>query len=213
MRCLGNRTTVPKLGPLYNSHSKYVFFFFFDALYFFSFCYFLFIRNDIALVKLADPVYDNGYVAIANLPHPGQMLPHDFTCYITGWGLMDCETHTHMYYISHAQHTSNKEEIPTLPLHSLFSQTKGASLPSCRRLPSPWWSIQSALSLIGGAAMLWKPWCVLEGMESYQAARYSKHTSASAECRAVLVLKPGCLNPKLACASIYIYFCISFQRW
>ncbi|GAA6215014.1 chymotrypsin-like elastase family member 2A [Lates japonicus] len=45
--------------------------------------------NDIALLKLGTPVYDNGFVAVANLPYPGQMLPHGFTCYITGWGLMD----------------------------------------------------------------------------------------------------------------------------
>ncbi|XP_041817860.1 chymotrypsin-like elastase family member 2A [Chelmon rostratus] len=45
--------------------------------------------NDIAIMRLAEPVYDNGYVAIASLPAPGQMLPHGFTCYITGWGLMD----------------------------------------------------------------------------------------------------------------------------
>ncbi|XP_010783843.1 LOW QUALITY PROTEIN: chymotrypsin-like elastase family member 2B, partial [Notothenia coriiceps] len=45
--------------------------------------------NDIALLRLANPVYDNGYVAIADLPYPDQMLPHGFTCYITGWGLMD----------------------------------------------------------------------------------------------------------------------------
>ncbi|XP_039983482.1 chymotrypsin-like elastase family member 1 [Xiphias gladius] len=45
--------------------------------------------NDIALLRLANPVYDNGYVAIAELPHPGQILPNGFTCYITGWGLMD----------------------------------------------------------------------------------------------------------------------------
>ncbi|CAN9506320.1 unnamed protein product [Ophioblennius macclurei] len=45
--------------------------------------------NDIALMRLADPIYDNGFVAIADLPAPEQMLPHDFTCYITGWGLMD----------------------------------------------------------------------------------------------------------------------------
>ncbi|XP_077411157.1 chymotrypsin-like elastase family member 2A [Vanacampus margaritifer] len=47
--------------------------------------------NDIALLRLADSVYDNGFVAIANLPRPGQMLPHDFTCFITGWGIMDYE--------------------------------------------------------------------------------------------------------------------------
>ncbi|XP_056220632.1 chymotrypsin-like elastase family member 2A [Seriola aureovittata] len=45
--------------------------------------------NDIAIMKLANPVYDNGYVAVADLPAPQQMLPHDFICYITGWGLMD----------------------------------------------------------------------------------------------------------------------------
>lgn len=54
-------------------------------------CSVISLRNDIALLKLADPVYDNGYVEIANLPYPGEMLPHGFTCYITGWGLMDCE--------------------------------------------------------------------------------------------------------------------------
>ncbi|XP_034998813.2 chymotrypsin-like elastase family member 2A [Hippoglossus stenolepis] len=45
--------------------------------------------NDIALLRLADPVYDNGYVAIAELPYPDQMLPHHYTCYITGWGSYD----------------------------------------------------------------------------------------------------------------------------
>ncbi|KAM9332635.1 chymotrypsin-like elastase family member 2A [Pholidichthys leucotaenia] len=45
--------------------------------------------NDIAVMKLANPVSDNGYVAIAELPYPGETLPHDFTCYITGWGLID----------------------------------------------------------------------------------------------------------------------------
>ncbi|XP_071778529.1 chymotrypsin-like elastase family member 2A [Centroberyx gerrardi] len=44
--------------------------------------------NDIAVLRLVNPVYDNGFVAIADLPAPGQMLPHGFTCYITGWGLM-----------------------------------------------------------------------------------------------------------------------------
>ncbi|KAK3551904.1 hypothetical protein QTP70_031550 [Hemibagrus guttatus] len=44
--------------------------------------------NDIALMKLDSPVYNNGYVAIAELPYPGQILPNGFTCYITGWGLL-----------------------------------------------------------------------------------------------------------------------------
>ena len=42
-------------------------------------------------MKLAEPVYGNGYVALADLPGPDQMLPHDFECVITGWGLLDCE--------------------------------------------------------------------------------------------------------------------------
>lgn len=53
-------------------------------------------RNDIAILKLAEPVYDNGYTSFAKLPYAHQTLPHGFTCYITGWGRMDCET---KYYI------------------------------------------------------------------------------------------------------------------
>ncbi|XP_042256156.1 chymotrypsin-like elastase family member 2A [Thunnus maccoyii] len=48
--------------------------------------------NDIALMKLAEPVYDNGAVAYAQFPYPDQMLPHDFECVITGWGLLDSFT-------------------------------------------------------------------------------------------------------------------------
>uniref|UniRef100_A0A3B3ZRG0 Peptidase S1 domain-containing protein n=1 Tax=Periophthalmus magnuspinnatus TaxID=409849 RepID=A0A3B3ZRG0_9GOBI len=46
-------------------------------------------RNDIAILRLADPIYDNGHVAIANLPSPGATLPNNFECVITGWGLID----------------------------------------------------------------------------------------------------------------------------
>lgn len=53
--------------------------------------YFIPIRNDIALMKLDSSAYDNGYVAIAELPYPGQILPNGFTCYITGWGLLASE--------------------------------------------------------------------------------------------------------------------------
>lgn len=57
-------------------------------------------RNDIAILKLAVPVYDNGYVAIADLPGPDQTLPNGFTCYITGWGLMGCKKmQMHKIYI------------------------------------------------------------------------------------------------------------------
>ncbi|KAF3703637.1 Chymotrypsin-like elastase family member 2A [Channa argus] len=45
--------------------------------------------NDIALLRLSSPVLNNGYVEVANVPYPNEMLPHGFTCYITGWGLID----------------------------------------------------------------------------------------------------------------------------
>ncbi|XP_029001418.1 elastase-1-like [Betta splendens] len=44
--------------------------------------------NDLALLKLFNPVQNNGYVEIANLPRPDHVLPHGFPCYITGWGLV-----------------------------------------------------------------------------------------------------------------------------
>uniref|UniRef100_A0A3Q3W973 Peptidase S1 domain-containing protein n=1 Tax=Mola mola TaxID=94237 RepID=A0A3Q3W973_MOLML len=68
--------------------------------------------NDIAILKLAQYVYDNGYVAIANLPAPEQMLPDGFSCYITGWGYMDCEKR-----LMHIQ----KALIPVVE-HSICSQ-------------------------------------------------------------------------------------------
>ncbi|KAJ8418794.1 hypothetical protein AAFF_G00002930 [Aldrovandia affinis] len=44
--------------------------------------------NDIALLRLVNPVYDNGFVKLAELPAIDQVLPHNFACYITGWGLL-----------------------------------------------------------------------------------------------------------------------------
>ncbi|KAJ0059590.1 hypothetical protein NL108_001971, partial [Boleophthalmus pectinirostris] len=45
--------------------------------------------NDIAVLRLADSPYDNGYIGIANLPYSGDTLPNGFECFITGWGLTD----------------------------------------------------------------------------------------------------------------------------
>ncbi|NXS55726.1 CELA1 elastase, partial [Brachypteracias leptosomus] len=42
---------------------------------------------DIALLHLASSAYDNGYVEIANLPSEGDILPNNYPCYITGWGV------------------------------------------------------------------------------------------------------------------------------
>lgn len=55
------------------------------------------IRNDLALIKLDSSVYDNGHVAIAELPYPGEILPNGFFCYITGWGLLASE-YSHVFY-------------------------------------------------------------------------------------------------------------------
>uniref|UniRef100_A0AAY4B7E7 pancreatic elastase II n=1 Tax=Denticeps clupeoides TaxID=299321 RepID=A0AAY4B7E7_9TELE len=46
----------------------------------------LFIRNDIALIKLETPVPVSDTVTPACLPEPEFILPHDESCYVTGWG-------------------------------------------------------------------------------------------------------------------------------
>ncbi|XP_066544865.1 chymotrypsin-like elastase family member 1 [Amia ocellicauda] len=44
---------------------------------------------DIALLRLAQPVYDSATVQAAALPPAGAILPSGFPCYITGWGLTE----------------------------------------------------------------------------------------------------------------------------
>ncbi|KAG1947430.1 chymotrypsin-like elastase family member 2A preproprotein [Pimephales promelas] len=44
------------------------------------------IRNDIALIKLSTPVTFNDKISPACLPTSGSILPHNFSCYVTGWG-------------------------------------------------------------------------------------------------------------------------------
>ncbi|KAL7828631.1 hypothetical protein SRHO_G00322650 [Serrasalmus rhombeus] len=46
----------------------------------------LFIRNDIALVKLANPITFSDTISPACLPAEGYILPHNAPCYVTGWG-------------------------------------------------------------------------------------------------------------------------------
>uniref|UniRef100_A0A8C9T1Z6 pancreatic elastase n=1 Tax=Scleropages formosus TaxID=113540 RepID=A0A8C9T1Z6_SCLFO len=41
---------------------------------------------DIALLRLSSDVTLNSYVQLASLPKPGQILPNNNPCYITGWG-------------------------------------------------------------------------------------------------------------------------------
>uniref|UniRef100_A0A3Q1GIF0 pancreatic elastase II n=2 Tax=Acanthochromis polyacanthus TaxID=80966 RepID=A0A3Q1GIF0_9TELE len=46
----------------------------------------LFIRNDIALIKLQSPVAFSDTVTASCLPTDGAILPHNEACYVTGWG-------------------------------------------------------------------------------------------------------------------------------
>ena len=42
--------------------------------------------NDIALIKLAEPVQLSATIQVACLPEEGSLLPQDYPCYVTGWG-------------------------------------------------------------------------------------------------------------------------------
>lgn len=42
--------------------------------------------NDIALIKLAEPVQLSDTIQVACLPEAGSLLPQDYPCYVTGWG-------------------------------------------------------------------------------------------------------------------------------
>ncbi|XP_004472232.1 chymotrypsin-C [Dasypus novemcinctus] len=44
------------------------------------------VRNDIALIKLAEHVELSDTIQVACLPEKGALLPQDFPCYVTGWG-------------------------------------------------------------------------------------------------------------------------------
>ncbi|XP_072442777.1 chymotrypsin-like elastase family member 2A [Chiloscyllium punctatum] len=43
---------------------------------------------DIALVKLAQPVVLDDNIELGCIPAPGTLLPNNYICYITGWGLL-----------------------------------------------------------------------------------------------------------------------------
>ncbi|XP_034027430.1 chymotrypsin-like elastase family member 2A [Thalassophryne amazonica] len=46
----------------------------------------LFIRNDIALIKLESPVSFSDAIMASCLPPAGFILPHNESCFVTGWG-------------------------------------------------------------------------------------------------------------------------------
>ncbi|XP_054435681.1 chymotrypsin-C [Pteronotus mesoamericanus] len=44
------------------------------------------VRNDIALIKLAESVELSDTIQLACLPEAGSVMPQDYPCYVTGWG-------------------------------------------------------------------------------------------------------------------------------
>uniref|UniRef100_A0A8C9Q1S6 Peptidase S1 domain-containing protein n=1 Tax=Spermophilus dauricus TaxID=99837 RepID=A0A8C9Q1S6_SPEDA len=44
------------------------------------------VRNDIALIKLAEPVELSDTIQVACLPEKDSVLPQDYPCLVTGWG-------------------------------------------------------------------------------------------------------------------------------
>ncbi|NWV66157.1 CELA1 elastase, partial [Malurus elegans] len=46
---------------------------------------------DIALLRLESPASANGFVELGALPPKGNILPNDYPCYITGWGVVSGE--------------------------------------------------------------------------------------------------------------------------
>ncbi|XP_008066815.1 chymotrypsin-C [Carlito syrichta] len=44
------------------------------------------VRNDIALIKLAEHVELSDTIQVGCLPEEGTLLPQDYPCYVTGWG-------------------------------------------------------------------------------------------------------------------------------
>ncbi|KAM4806915.1 chymotrypsin-C-like [Urocitellus parryii] len=44
------------------------------------------IRNDIALIKLAEPMELSDTIQVACLPEKDSVLPQDYPCFVTGWG-------------------------------------------------------------------------------------------------------------------------------
>lgn len=44
--------------------------------------------NDIALIKLAESVELSDTIQVACLPAEGSLLPQNYPCYVTGWGLL-----------------------------------------------------------------------------------------------------------------------------
>ncbi|KAM9342495.1 chymotrypsin-like elastase family member 2A [Pholidichthys leucotaenia] len=86
--CIGSRTyrvylgkhsldTTNEPGSIAISPAKIIVHPYWDSYY---------IRNDIALIKLSTPVTLTNQIKPACLPNNGEILDHNFPCYVTGWG-------------------------------------------------------------------------------------------------------------------------------
>ncbi|KAM6142233.1 elastase-1-like [Phoenicopterus ruber ruber] len=81
---------------------------------------------DIALLRLASPAFDNGFVDLAMLPAEGDVLPNGYPCYITGWGVVSVS----------GSSTDTLQEV-MLPVvdHEICSQ-------------NDWWGSQAKVTMI-----------------------------------------------------------------
>ncbi|XP_065106434.1 chymotrypsin-like elastase family member 2A [Paramisgurnus dabryanus] len=52
---------------------------------------FVFLGNDIALIKLSEPLTLSDSVQLGCIPPAGTVLPNNYTCYVTGWGSLSTE--------------------------------------------------------------------------------------------------------------------------
>uniref|UniRef100_A0A8C0I7A7 pancreatic elastase n=1 Tax=Bubo bubo TaxID=30461 RepID=A0A8C0I7A7_BUBBB len=62
---------------------------------------------DIALLRLASYATLNSYVQLAVLPQQGSILPNDYPCYITGWGLTRSECRRVAPALNHPKNVGN----------------------------------------------------------------------------------------------------------
>ncbi|XP_008943547.1 PREDICTED: chymotrypsin-like elastase family member 1, partial [Merops nubicus] len=81
---------------------------------------------DIALLHLEFSAYDNGFVETGILPPKGEVLPNNYPCYMTGWGLVSASGTT----------TDTLQEV-LLPVvdHEICSQ-------------NDWWGSQAKATMV-----------------------------------------------------------------
>lgn len=82
--------------------------------------------NDIALIKLAQPVMFTDSIMAACLPNSGEVLPHGSPCYVTGWGRLWSEFCLH-----------NKTHRVTINWHRCVSAQQPGSRFFSAMFPSP----------------------------------------------------------------------------